>query len=176
MLYDSNYGYPAPDARPALACLPCNAADPAEHEGWTSQCLGSSGTPLACKRGDQVCKGCPPGTYIGEKACPSSGPTCHACCCRRRCLVCACIWLRMCCMCCCPGTAAASSAVVTGAAEQCRRGNRRAWLHETPALQTANHACCQVQLQLALSHSLQRVPSTGLARWARPLSVATAPS
>ncbi len=95
MLYDSNYGYPAPDARPALACLPCNAADPAEHEGWTSQCLGSSGTPLTCKRGDQVCKGCPPGTYIGEKACPSSGPTCRACCCRRRCLVCACIWLRM---------------------------------------------------------------------------------
>ncbi|KAL4423021.1 hypothetical protein ABPG77_002055 [Micractinium sp. CCAP 211/92] len=66
MLYDSNYGYPAPDARPALACLPCNAADPAEHEGWTSQCLGSSGTPLTCKRGDQVCKGCPPGTYIAR--------------------------------------------------------------------------------------------------------------
>ena len=70
MLVNSNYGYPAPDARPALACVPCGA-DPAEHQGWTSQCLGRGSSQLTCKRGDQVCKGCPPGSYIGERAaCP----------------------------------------------------------------------------------------------------------
>lgn len=71
MLSDSNFGYTAPDFRPALACVTCNPCltDPAEHDGWTSRCLGRGGDQLTCQRGDQVCMDCPSGSYIGE------GPT-----------------------------------------------------------------------------------------------------
>jgi hypothetical protein len=66
-LIDTIFSVPT-DPHPALGCQACRPQadyDPV-NPSWNSNCTGAGGHMLTCNPGDQVCKGCPKGFYLGE--------------------------------------------------------------------------------------------------------------